>query len=390
MTVKKQDFSQRRNFPGTHDNNFDTLIHVLAQIEALYPPVFAGLLFFVAWAASLFQWQLALTLWLFMLGDWLLIALLPRFNKSYGPPQPPVFALAILRAPFALFPFPLFVLFQIIGVLLVIYGFWIEPHRITVTHQTLRSPKLKPGRPIKVLHLGDLHVERVTARERQLVELVKSLNADLILFSGDFLNLSYLRDRGAWNDCRWVLKQLSAPLGVYAVSGSPVVDLDDVLPTLLDGMPIRWLRDEQITVEKDGQVIDVIGLTCTHKPFLDGPKLAPVLDGPARPNGGFQPGLPLPRFTILLYHTPDLAPEAAEAGIDLQFSGHTHGGQVRLPFYGALFTASLYDKAFESGRRRQSGLTLYVTRGLGLEGAGAPRVRFLCPPEIILWELDGV
>jgi predicted MPP superfamily phosphohydrolase len=74
----------------------------------------------------------------------------------------------------------------------------------------------------------------------------------------------------------------------------------------------------------------------------------------------------------------------------MQLSGHTHGGQVRLPFYGALFAASLYGKAFESGRRQLAGLTLYVTRGIGMEGGGAPRVRFLCPPEIILWEVDGV
>jgi uncharacterized protein len=73
----------------------------------------------------------------------------------------------------------------------------------------------------------------------------------------------------------------------------------------------------------------------------------------------------------------------------LQLSGHTHGGQVRLPFYGALFTASLYGKVFEAGRYKLKDLTLYITRGLGLEGAGAPRVRFLCPPEITLWEISA-
>jgi hypothetical protein len=165
---------------------------------------------------------------------------------------------------------------------------------------------------------------------------------------------------------------------VYAVSGSPAVDLEDVLPGLLAGLPLRWLRDERATITVGDQLIDVIGLTCTHKPFVDGPRLLTVLTGS-----------PEDRFRILVYHTPDLAPEAAEAGIDLQLAGHTHGGQVRLPFYGAVFAASLYGKAFESGRRHQHGLTLYVTRGIGMEGGGAPRVRFLCPPEIILWEIDG-
>jgi predicted MPP superfamily phosphohydrolase len=70
-------------------------------------------------------------------------------------------------------------------------------------------------------------------------------------------------------------------------------------------------------------------------------------------------------------------------------SGHTHGGQVRLPFYGALVTASLYGKAFEAGRITLGSMTLYVSRGLGLEGTAGPRVRFLCPPEVVLWQLEG-
>ncbi len=70
-------------------------------------------------------------------------------------------------------------------------------------------------------------------------------------------------------------------------------------------------------------------------------------------------------------------------------SGHTLGGQVRLPAVGALVTSSLYGKAFEMDRYSQGGLTLYVTRGLGMEGSAAPRARLLCPPEVVLWELDG-
>jgi hypothetical protein len=381
--MQKRDFSDRRSFPGTQNNDFDILLRVMDQIERLPALGLLAILFVCAWAASLFQWQPALALWLFMLGDWILLALLPRFSISFGPPNPPALALGLARALIHLLTFhiSLFGLdlpLQIIGTLLVIYGFYIEPHHLTVTKQTLKSPKLKPGKPIKILHLGDLHIERVTAREKKLIQLTQDLQPDLILFSGDFLNLSYLRDPKTHEDCRWVLKQLCAPLGVYAVTGSPAVDLDEIVPQLLDGLPLRWLRDESVTIEKGGQTIEVIGLSCTHKPFVDGPKLV----GAIRES-------PLQRFTVLLYHSPDLAPDAADLGIDLQLSGHTHGGQVRLPFYGALITASLYGKALEVGRRPVDDLTLYVTRGIGMEGAGAPRVRFLCPPEIILWEIAG-
>jgi predicted MPP superfamily phosphohydrolase len=61
-----------------------------------------------------------------------------------------------------------------------------------------------------------------------------------------------------------------------------------------------------------------------------------------------------------------------------------------LPFYGAIFSGSLYKKAFEAGRYLVNGKTLYVSRGLGMEGALAPRVRVLCAPEMIVWEITGV
>jgi hypothetical protein len=123
------------------------------------------------------------------------------------------------------------------------------------------------------------------------------------------------------------------------------------------------------------RTLELIGIGCTHRPFEDRRPLERLLS--------------TERFTVLLYHSPDLAPDAAELGVDLMLSGHTHGGQIRLPGFGALVTSSLYGKAFEMGRYQQDGLTLYVTRGLGMEGSGAPRFRLLCPPEVVLWEIDG-
>jgi predicted MPP superfamily phosphohydrolase len=92
---------------------------------------------------------------------------------------------------------------------------------------------------------------------------------------------------------------------------------------------------------------------------------------------------------ILLYHAPDLMPEATEKGIDLYLCGHTHGGQVRLPWIGAIWTSSQYGKQYEMGHYHQSRTNLYVSRGIGLEGLSAPRIRFLAPPEITLITLQG-
>jgi predicted MPP superfamily phosphohydrolase len=370
------DFRRRRYFPGTHGNPFDVVLRVARFIEGLPWPVFAALLAGLALLAARAQWQFAAGLFAFFLGDWALISALPRAQKSFGPAKPPVLLLALLRAPFALLIGPVALAAQVIGTGLVVYGFWIEPHRVQLTRQTLHSPKWRPGLPLlRVLHLGDLHVERLTDRERQVVALAREAAPDLIVFSGDFLNLSNVYDPAAWEAVRAILIQLSAPLGVFTVSGSPPVDEPEVLPQLLRGLPIRWLQDEKVTLDHHGQAFDLIGLNCTHKPFEEAPRLAALLDHDPQ------------RFRLLLYHTPDLAPDAADLGLDLQLSGHTHGGQVRLPGWGALYAASLYGKRFEAGRKQVGGLTLYVTRGIGLEGEGAPRVRFLCPPEVILWEI---
>jgi predicted MPP superfamily phosphohydrolase len=340
-------------------------------------PVFAIVLAGLAAAGGRGRWAWAAGLLAFMLADWVMLAWLPRRGVSYGPPQPAALVLAVPRAIAGLLPVPVALPLEILGALLAIWGLWIEPRRIGFTREALRSPKLRRGAPISVMHLSDLHVERITDRERQLVEQVAELWPDLIVIAGDFLNYSHADDPEAWAACRWVMERLEAPLGTYAVSGSQPADTEEALAHIMEGLPVRWLRDERVTIEHRGQAIDIIGLTCTHRPFLERPRLEALL--PASRD----------RFTLLLYHTPDLAPDAAELGIDWMLSGHTHGGQVRLPWFGALFTSSLYGKAFEMGRYRLSGLTLYVSRGVGLEGSAAPRARLLCPPEVILWEIDG-
>ena len=375
--LTEKDFTGRKNFPGTTGNLFDLALHAIVKIEALPWPLFSILLFGTACIPFWGRWLPAVSLWLFFLLDWCLIAMLPKAQKSFGPPRPPALLLAVLRLPFAFLPLPIFYIFQTVGTLLVIYSFWFEPHQIVLSRQSLSSPKLQTGVHLKVLHLGDLHVERISMREQQVNQMIKDLQPDLILFSGDFLNLSYRSDPQALECAREILMEWQAPLGAYATAGSPAVDLADRMPALFRGLPVQHLTAERRLLDHQGAQFALIGIDCTHKPFEDGPRLQAL----NRENDG--------RFTILLYHSPDLVPLTAREGIDLQLSGHTHGGQVRLPWIGALFTGSLYGKQLEAGRYQFGETTLYITRGIGMEGAGAPRVRFLCPPEVILWDIRG-
>ena len=375
--IQPIDFSQRQNFPGVEGNQFDLILKVAARIQSIPAPLFAVLLFLWAALITWGNWLAALIIYFFFVVDWILLSLLPRLKLSYGPAQPPVLILALMRSVGLLLPHPLVLPTQLLGTALLLYGFYIEPHRLQVTRIELRSDKIHSDRPIRLLHLGDLHFERETRREIELQKIITDLAPDLILFSGDVLNLSYLKDPLAWQGARNVLRQWQAPFGVYLVTGSPAVDLPEIMPDLLKDLPLTWLKDQRVTVDIRGDGLDLVGLTCTHLPHEDLPRLEKLA---AQPSG---------HFTILLYHSPDLAPNAANFEIDMQLSGHTHGGQVRLPWIGSIFTGSLYGRKFQAGKYHLNNLLLYITRGIGMEGAGAPRVRFLCPPEIILWELSA-
>jgi hypothetical protein len=335
-----------------------------------------------AWANA---W-LSLVFGVLALADGASLAALPRFERSFGPPQLPWLALLTLRLALALgasrLPDPWAlatgVSLEAALSLAATYACWIEPFRLGVTRVALRSSRLNGFAPLRLLHISDLHVERITARERRLLEWVEQLLPDVIVITGDYLNISYTYDETAQRQTREWLARLRAPGGVFAIQGSPLVDPPEVLARVLDAPNLTWLRDEMAPLTWRGHHLQIMGVTCSYDMASDVQKLAHLLDG--RDNG---------RFTLLLYHTPDVMPEAVEAGVDLYLAGHTHGGQVRLPGFGALVTASIYWKRYEMGLYREQATTLYVSRGLGLEGKGAPRARFLCPPEVTLFTLTG-
>jgi hypothetical protein len=315
---------------------------------------------------------------------------LPRARLSFGPFAPQFLLLAGARVLVALALIALVRLglpatwaallaaaAQIAGCALAWRAFVVEPGHVLVTRRRLNSPKLQGS--LRVLVAGDLHVERRSVREDLLQRLIDECDPDLLLFTGDFLNLSCVHDPRAQAEVHDALRGWHARCGIYAVTGSPLVDPPEVAARVLEGLPITWLRNQVAVAGPPGARVRLVGLTCTHIPEDDILTLQATLAG--APGDGL--------FTILQYHTPDLAPRAASAGIDLQVSGHTHGGQVRLPGLGALVTSSLYRKRFEMGAYQLDEMLLYVARGIGLEGQGAPRTRFLCEPEVVLWEIDG-
>ncbi len=329
----------------------------------------------------------------FFAADVVLLRELPRRRVSFGPWQGQIAALALPRTAVALalalvgpwlgWPVALLLVIaaQFVGTAALYRAALVEPRRLSLSHVAVTSDRLPAGASsIRILHIGDIHLERLSVREEQLLELVRKVMPDLILLTGDYVNLSYNLDPETHAEVRHLLGQLRARYGVFAVLGSPPVDLHVAIPQLFEGLPVRLLRDEAVTVALSrGRSLTLLGLDCHHDIARDAATLDRVLAG--APGDG-------PR--VLLYHSPELMLEAAKRGIDLYLCGHTHGGQVRLPLIGPLITASKLGRRFVMGHYQKGRTHLYVTRGVGFEGLAAPRVRLFCPPEVALVTVSSI
>lgn len=338
------------------------------------------------------EWPIIFVLALAFFGsDRQLLASLPERQLSFAPWTEQIAALALARALAAgllgfLIPWlgwwPAFYVnaaLQLAGTIALYRGAILEPGRLSLTELAITTDRLPAGSPpLRFLHISDIHVERIGRREARLLELVRDTKADFIFMTGDYVNLSNNTDPATHDQVRQLLAAFPTR-GVYAVMGSPAVDRPGAVAPLFDGGPARLLRDEAVELEgSDGQTVTVIGLDCQHDIDADSAVLDSVL-AMATSAG--------PR--ILLYHSPELMTEAIERGIDVYLCGHTHGGQVRLPIIGAVLTSSELGRRYVMGHYHEGRTHLYVSRGIGFEGLGAPRVRFLCPPEVTLVTLTG-
>lgn len=195
-----------------------------------------------------------------------------------------------------------------------------------------------------------------------------ALRPDLVALTGDFLT----RDPHAIGELALVLAHLHAPLGVYAVLGNH--DLTSAEAALRRGLQragITLLVNEGVLVQKGGAHLFVAGLDECGRG-------APDLDR-AMQNRAAETAV-----TILLVHQPDYADVTAQDGrTALQLSGHTHGGQVRLPFWGPIILPT-YGKKYHSGLYQVGKMWVYTNRGLGVNGMP---VRLNCPPEVTLLTL---
>ena len=250
------------------------------------------------------------------------------------------------------------------------YAWGIEPRRLEVTRRTMVTPRL-PGSldGLRVAVLTDIHYNPEWQEQsmRNAIEAANAEKPDLIFLPGDFVDV----DPSVLEPLAPMLGGLRAKHGVFASIGNH--DGWALAPSrvgqLLEKHGVGFLCNQSSRLNIGGQRLDVVGTDSIWSGFLD----------PARAFSGTRP-----ETTLALVHEPDPFEALGERSI-LQVSGHTHGGQCRVPFLGYAPVGVRYGRKFIYGEFQQSsGGRLFVSRGLGTTGT---RVRFACIPEVAILEL---
>ncbi|MFA5185942.1 MAG: metallophosphoesterase [Patescibacteria group bacterium] len=252
-----------------------------------------------------------------------------------------------------------------VGEALLIWGSFVEPHRITVVHY---REKLKSDAQVwvRIVFLSDFHAGEFHPRScyEKIANEVRALHPQLIFLGGDYV--SYRSEPVA--DLEG-LKDIQAPSGKFFVLGNhDLVDKPQEVRKALQSFGYRDLTNETVEVSVLGRKLEVRGVDDNW-------------NGRPEKFKRFSPDVP----HVTLVHEPDLLLDLKEGETDLVLVGHTHSGQVRLPFVGALVPIpAVLGRAVDRGRKVINGVPCIISNGLG-ESDG--RMRLFSPPQIVVVEV---
>jgi len=243
---------------------------------------------------------------------------------------------------------------------------WLEPRGVRV--EALPMSTGQKGRPVRVVQISDLHLEKFNGYFQKVAAIVAGLSPDMIVLTGD-----YLEEERNIRGVLAFLRLLKAPHGIFAVQGNweywSRLEGEN-LRRHFAGAGVRLLINERADLEINGQQLSLLGLDYPSS----GDQLR-RLQEMADPK----------RFNLLLSHVPGFPHEQLQRHIGLILCGHTHGGQVRLPLLPPLYLPR-FSGRFVAGLYRvgQNNTPLYVNRGIG---TSVLPVRLACRPEITVVEL---
>ena len=260
------------------------------------------------------------------------------------------------------------------------YGYTFGQRALWVSRIALPLPGLRGVRALRVAQISDIHVGQnlTLAQLRNFVARVNASAPDLICITGDIAD-SPLADTATFFP---LLAELRARYGVCAILGNHDhhAGAARVVAELRRWTPFHVLRDDAVTLELGGARLHVIGLDDRGRDWARGVesdgRLTELL-------GAAPPDVPV----LLLAHRPDIFHQAAAAGVPLMLSGHTHGGQLAVPWFrGRRRNLAEFVTRFNRGLYRRGDSYLYVNSGLGVTGQ---RIRLFTPREITVFELSA-
>jgi predicted MPP superfamily phosphohydrolase len=253
-----------------------------------------------------------------------------------------------------------------------VYALFVEPNRLVVEQHELEIagwPAAAP--PLRVVHVSDLQTVGPCARNRRAVELINALEPDLVVVTGDYVAGPFGQDEVLIEEARTFLGGLEPRLTTVCVAGHS--EPESMRQRIFEGLDVTYLYNGETELELGpGRRLRIFGLT--------------ALDADLE---AFEPRAEPGLVTLFASHVPDVTTELEGLSVDLHLAGHTHGGQVALPFVGAPLTLSLLPRRYARGLHRFGDHWLNVNPGIGMEGHHAPRIRFLCPPQIDVILLEG-
>ncbi|WP_445358264.1 metallophosphoesterase [Microbulbifer sp. ANSA005] len=270
-----------------------------------------------------------------------------------------------------------FIVLFCIGLLLAVWAFIVEPASFRINEDDIvvdTWPKECNG--LRVAILADLHVGSPYKGRKSLQNLVEAVNKsqpDLILLPGDFVIQGVVGGKFVPpEDAAGILKELKAPMGVFAVLGNHDWWLDAArVEQSLASQGISVLEDKSVSLVSSECKLRLVGIS----DFWEGPHDV------KKAMQGIDEGETILAFT----HNPDIFPELP-AELSLTIAGHTHGGQVYLPFIGRPIVPSSYGQRFAIGHIVEGDKHLYVSPGVG---TSILPVRFLVPPEVTVLSIFG-
>lgn len=261
---------------------------------------------------------------------------------------------------------------SLVGACIYVDARYIEPKLLKVNHLEIETKKIK--KPLRIVQFTDTHLgEYYTESDLgKLVNKINSLSPDLIIFTGDLMD-----DHRMVSDEQGIIKklqELKSRYGKYSIYGNHDHGSNGTKKyarMMKESHFILLKNSHEELVLDDGSLLSIIGI---DDMVLSKPNLEQAFQGTKSSS-----------FKLFLSHAPDIANEASLYGADLQLSGHTHGGQIRLPFIGALWTP-FYGKEYVKGLYTvgSNEMKLYVNTGVGMSQVP---FRLLNPPEITVIDL---